>query len=140
MRLEYPTVRVPLLGNIAAGEPLPTLSSDTRQDDEYENIDLPSFLTGGKPNVYALRVKGTSMIDAFIADGDLVLLEPVAQANNGDMVAAWLIDKEEVTLKRFYLQGNTVRLQPANEALAPITVPASNVAVRGRVVGVIRTL
>ena len=55
-------VRVPLLGNIAAGEPLPTLSSDTRQDDEYENIDLPSFLTGGKPNVYALRVKGTSMI------------------------------------------------------------------------------
>lgn len=133
-------VRVPLLGNIAAGEPLPTLSSDTRQDDEYENIDLPSFLTGGKPNVYALRVKGTSMIDAFIADGDLVLLEPVAQANNGDMVAAWLIDKEEVTLKRFYLQGNTVRLQPANEALAPIIVPASNVAVRGRVVGVIRTL
>ena len=69
-----------------------------------------------------------------------MLLEPVAQANNGDMVAAWLIDKEEVTLKRFYLQGNTVRLQPANEALAPITVPASNIAVRGRVVGVIRTL
>ena len=133
-------VRVPLLGNIAAGEPLPTLSSDTRQDDEYESIDLPPFLTNGKSDVYALRVRGTSMIDALVADGDLVLLEPIVHPENGDMVAAWLIEQEEVTLKRFYQQGNTVRLQPANESMEPITVAADNVAVRGRVVGVFRTL
>ena len=132
--------RVPVLGNIAAGEPLPVPSSDGRQADEHEHIDLPSFLTKGKPDVYALRVKGFSMIDAFVADGDLVLLEPVVQPENGDMVAAWLEDLGEVTLKRFYLEGRTVRLQPANSAMEPITVPAESVAVRGRVVGVIRTL
>ena len=80
------------------------------------------------------------MIDALVADGDLVLLEPVVQPENGDMVAAWLLNDEEVTLKRFYLHGDTVRLQPENEAMAPIDLPADQVAVRGRVIGVFRTL
>ena len=128
------------MGNIAAGEPLPIASSDSWQAEALENIDLPSSLTKGKSDVYALRVKGISMIDAFIADGDLVLLEPVVQPENGDMVAAWLTDQEEVTLKRFYMEGDTVRLQPANGTMAPITVPADKVAVRGRIVGVVRTL
>ena len=80
------------------------------------------------------------MIDALVADGDLVLLEPVVQPENGDMVAAWLLNDEEVTLKRFYLYGDTVRLQPENETMAPIDLPADQVAVRGRVIGVFRTL
>ena len=133
-------LRVPVLGNIAAGAPLPTFSSDIRTDDDYENVEIPPSMSSGRSDVYALRVKGTSMIDAFVADGDLVLLEPVAQPENGDMVAAWLLNDEEVTLKRFYLHGDTVRLQPENETMAPIELPADQVAVRGRVVGVFRTL
>ena len=133
-------VRVPILGTIAAGEPLPIPSQDSWHDDELENLDMPSSLTKGRPNVYGLRVKGNSMIDALVADGDLVLLEPVPQPENGDMVAAWLTERDEATLKRFYLEGDKVRLQPANETMEPITVPAESVAVRGRVVGVVRQL
>jgi repressor LexA len=133
-------VRVPVLANIAAGEPLSIPPSDSWQEQALEVIDLPSSVTKGKPNVFGLRVKGQSMIDAYVADGDLVLLEPVPQPENGDMVAAWLNDEDSVTLKRFYLEGDTVRLQPENSSMEPIRVPAKNVAVRGRVVGVIRTL
>ena len=77
-------VSVPIVGNIAAGEPLHIPAAGSREADEFENIDLPSFLTRGKANVYGLRVKGTSMIDAFITDGDLVLLEPISQPQSGD--------------------------------------------------------
>ena len=131
--------RVPVLGNIAAGAPLPIPSADSRYSEEIESVDLPSSVTGGSSEVFGLRVKGSSMIDALVADGDLVLLEPTVHAENGDMVAAWLEDVEEATLKRFYLEGDTVRLQPANETMEPIMVPAENVAVRGKVVGVVRS-
>ena len=80
------------------------------------------------------------MIDALITDGDLVVLTPTSQARNGDMVAAWLPLEEEATLKRFYLEGDMVRLQPENAAMDPIMVPAANVQVHGRVVGVIRRM
>ena len=80
------------------------------------------------------------MIDALVADGDLVVMEPVDRPSNGDMVAAWLRDKEEVTLKHFQMRDGMVTLQPANAAVEPITVPAENVSVQGRVVGVVRTL
>ena len=133
-------LRIHVLGNIAAGEPLPMPPHDSRAIDEFESVDIPAFLAKSKSTVYALRVKGLSMIDAFIADGDLVLMEPVSQPQNGDMVAAWLSDRDEVTLKRFYLEGDTVRLQPENSTMNPIMVAAKNVAVRGRVVGVVRTL
>ena len=133
-------VQIPVLGNIAAGEPLPVLSPDSWRDDGLESVDLPSFLTQGKSDIYALRVKGDSMIDALVGDGDLVLMEPITQPENGDLVAAWLTDREEVTLKKFFLEGSNVRLQPANTTMEPITVPATTVAVKGRVVGVVRTL
>ena len=133
-------VQVPVLANIAAGDPLPIPPSDSWREQALEVIDLPTSVIKGKPNVFGLRVKGLSMIDAYVADGDLVLLEPVPQPENGDMVAAWLDDDNSVTLKRFYLEGDTVRLQPENSSMEPIRVPAENVAVRGRVVGVIRTL
>ena len=131
---------VPIFGNIAAGLPLPTLASDFNAADEFENVELPPSLIDSDSDVFALRVKGTSMIDALVADGDLVLLESTRQAENGDMVAAWLKYVEETTLKRFYLQGDTVRLQPENEMLQPLVLPADQVEVHGRVIGVIRTL
>lgn len=133
-------ISIPILGTIAAGEPLEVLAPDSWQEEPLETVDLPPFLTQNKSDVYALRVKGSSMVDALVGDGDLVLMEPINQPENGDMVAAWLTDREEVTLKKFFLEGRNVRLQPANTTMAAITVPASKVAVQGRVVGVVRTL
>ena len=133
-------ISIPIMGNIAAGEPLHVPDALTTADEGYEEIDLPASMIGGARNVFALRVKGDSMIDALVADGDLVLLEPTSEVSNGDMVAAWLNDEGETTLKRFYIEGDMVRLQPANSTMEPIMVPASNVSVRGRVVGVFRTL
>ncbi len=133
-------VQVPVLGSIAAGEPLHIPSVDSWRTEAVETLDLPSFLTRGKSDVFAVRVKGESMIDALVADGDLVLMEPVARPENGDMVAAFLTDREEVTLKHFHMENGVVTLRPANRSMDPIIVPAENVAVRGRVVGVLRML
>ncbi|MBF8266185.1 MAG: lexA, partial [Dehalococcoidia bacterium] len=83
-------------------------------------------------------VKGTSMIDAFIDDGDIVLMEPVKNINNGDMAAVWLKDEKEVTLKRVYREKQRIRLQPANTQMKPIYTKPGNVEIQGRVVGVIR--
>ena len=133
-------ISIPIMGNIAAGEPLHVPDAPTTADEGYDEVDLPASMIGGAQNVFALRVKGESMIDALVADGDLVLLEPTTEVSNGAMVAAWLNDEEETTLKRFYIEGDMVRLQPANSTMQPIRVPANNVSVRGRVVGVFRTL
>ena len=78
------------------------------------------------------------MIDALIDDGDVVIIEPVRVVSNGEMVVAWLQEREEATLKRFYLEGSTVRLQPANSAMEPIYCSAAAVEIRGRVVSIIR--
>ena len=133
-------VSVPKLSNIAAGEPLSVNTQDNWNHENTETVDLPNFLVDGKDDVFGVRVKGQSMIDAFITDGDLVLLEPTNNAVNGDMVAAWIQDNQEVTLKHFYLENGTVRLQPANPTMDPIYVPADKVSVQGRVVGVIRSV
>ena len=133
-------ISVPVLGAIAAGEPLHVPPSDSWSTDAVDNVDLPTSFIGGRSEVFAVRVKGESMIDALVADGDLVVMEPVDRPSNGDMVAAWLRDKEEVTLKHFQMRDGMVTLQPANAAVEPITVPAENVSVQGRVVGVVRTL
>ena len=133
-------ISIPVLGNIAAGEPLPVANTGPWNDADFDKVDLPPFLTKGRDNVFALKVKGESMIDALVGDGDLVLLEPITQPQNGDMVAAWLEDREEATLKHFYLEGDQVRLVPANSQMTPITVAATNVSVKGRVVGVVRTM
>ena len=133
-------VRVPVLGNIAAGEPLHIPPSDSWHTQEVDSVELPPFLTRGKSELFALKVKGESMIDALVADGDLIVMEPVDQPENGDMVAAWLEDRGEVTLKHFHMENGVVTLQPANSTMEPIKVPAENVSVRGRVVGVVRTV
>jgi len=133
------TVRVPLLGTIAAGAPIPVLKSESWTSEALDTLELSGEITGGK-DVFALRVKGHSMIDALIDDGDIVLMEQTGAVNNGDMVAAWLKKEEEVTLKKYYSEGDKVRLQPANVQMKPIYTSPANVEVQGKVVAVIRTL
>jgi len=133
------TITVPLLGTIAAGEPIPVPNSETWQSDALETLALPEELTQGK-DIYALRVKGLSMMDALIDDGDIVLLEPTNTADDGDMVAAWLKDKQEVTLKRVFREKGLIRLQPANSQMQPLYTEPQNLEIQGRVVGVIRKL
>ena len=132
---------IPVLGSIAAGEPIPVPESEGWRSEGSETITIPPELATRNPeNMFALRVKGYSMIDALITDGDVVVLTPTTQVHNGEMVAAWLPLEETATLKRFYLEGNNVRLQPENVQMDPIMVPAANVQVHGKVVGVIRRL
>jgi repressor LexA len=134
-------VPVPIIGTIAAGQPIPVPTADTWQSfDPDETLEVPPDMVSGGQNVYALRVKGNSMIDALVDDGDIVLMEPAPAARDGDMVAAWLKREQEATLKHLYRQGSRVRLQPANQAMQPIYTEADNVEVQGRVIGAIRAL
>jgi len=125
------TISVPIIGQIAAGQPIPVPEGSV---DYSETVEVTEDMTGGKENVYALRVKGNSMVDALVNDGDLVIMEQAASADNGQMVAAWLKREQEVTLKKFYREGSRVRLQPANEAMKPIYTEAKNVEIQGRVI------
>jgi repressor LexA len=130
-------VSVPLLGTIAAGEPIPVPATETWANQAIETLELTDELASHR-EVYALKVKGTSMIDALVDDGDIVLMEPVVSAENGDIVAVWLKKEQEVTLKKIYLEKERVCLQPANKTMEPIYQPPENIEVQGRVVGVIR--
>lgn len=129
--------KIPILGQIAAGLPIDQPDAPSFANAE-EFIEISDSTTNGRADVYALRVKGTSMIDALINDGDIVLLQYAQVAENGEMVAVWLKDQKETTLKKFYLEGSQVRLQPANSTMDPIYADADNVEIQGRVVGVIR--
>ena len=134
-------LRVPIIGTIAAGEPIPVPTPDTWSvEGSADSVELPEEFTKYKEGIYALKVKGTSMIDALIVEGDLVLMQQAATAENGEMVAVWLKREQEATLKKFYLENGKVRLQPANESMAPIYADPKNVAIQGKVVGVIRKL
>jgi len=132
-------VRVPLLGTIAAGEPIPVPAPEVWRTEAVETLQLTAELTQGK-EVYALRVRGLSMIDALIDDGDIVLMQPTSTADNGDMVAVWLKEQQEVTLKRMYQEPGRIRLQPANSQMAAIYVEPDGIDIQGKVVGVIRKL
>jgi repressor LexA len=133
-------VSVPIFGQIAAGQPIDVPSADSFSQQAAETIDVSDSVTRGRENIFALRVKGTSMIDALINDGDIVLFEATDQAENGDMVAAWLKREGETTLKKFYLEGDRVRLQPMNATMEPIYTAADNVQIQGRVVYVTRSM
>lgn len=131
-------VPIPILGTIAAGEPLPTFPEDTWQS--TETLELPTSLLPTRNSVFALRVKGQSMLDALITDGDIILVQPTPQVENGAMAVVWLKGKGEATLKHFYREKDLVRLQPANSQMAPIYVHPKEVEVKGKVVGVLRFL
>jgi len=129
-------VGVPILGRIAAGEPIEAL-----QDPEVLNLTRDLVPAEG---AYALRVKGTSMIEDHIDDGDLVIVRPQSDATDGDTVVALLMsgptESGEVTLKRFYRERNRIRLQPANSSMAPIFVAPGQLRIQGKVVAVIRKI
>lgn len=134
-------IRVPIIGQIAAGSPIPVPSEDTWATiGTGDALEVPQDVVKGKESVYALRVRGTSMIDALINDGDIVLMQQASTAENGDMVAAWLKSEREATLKKFYQEPGRVRLQPANSTMQPIYVDPANLDIQGKVIGVIRQL
>jgi repressor LexA len=123
-----------VIGQIAAGQPIPVPAAETWSQQDFEDaIEVTDEMTRGRDNVYALRVKGTSMIDALVNDGDLVLMEATQSADDGDMVAVWLKDRQETTLKKIYFEGDRVRLQPANVTMDPIYVKPENVEVQGKI-------
>ena len=128
-------VRIPVIGRIAAGLPIEAI------EDPGDVLELP---VGAVPdNCYALRVRGTSMIEDHIDDGDLVVIRPQPSVENGEIAVAIVNDTTEnggATLKRLYREGDTVRLQPRNPAMQPILVPADQVEVRGKVVKLLRDL
>jgi repressor LexA len=123
------SVELPLLGFVAAGLPIEAIAT-------AESIAVPEDMVG-KRDTYVLRVRGESMIDEQIRDGDFVIVEDRKTAENGEMVIA-LLGSSDVTLKKFYRENGQVRLQPANPAMQPLIVPAEQVQVQGVVVGVMR--
>ncbi len=132
------TVDVPVLGTIAAGQPIPVPTSDRWASDVEDTVTVTEDMVRGHENVFALRVKGTSMIEDLIDDGDVVFLEPATSAQDGEKVAVWLDDRAEVTLKRFYREGAKIRLQPANATMEPIYTTPENVRIQGRFISSIR--
>ena len=121
--------RSPCSGRIAAGTPVEAV-------EQREVLNFADF--AGNGNTFALEVRGNSMIEDYICDGDLILLERVGQVRDGDIVVA-LVAGSDATLKRFYREpGDTIRLQPANAALKPIVVPARDVQIQGRLLAVLR--
>jgi repressor LexA len=122
-------IEIPMMGRIAAGRPLEAV-------EDRETLSLGEFARGG--NSFVLQVKGSSMREDHILDGDYVVVEPTQVANTGEIVVA-LVGGTDATLKRFYREsGGKVRLQPANSEMEPIIVPAVDVKIQGRVIGVLR--
>jgi len=128
---ENRSTKLPLLGSIAAGVPIEAVEN-------REEIDLETMFTS-RSGVYVLKIRGDSMIEDHLCDGDLVIIERRETARNGERVVA-LLDGQEATLKRFYKEGNNkIRLQPANRTMEPRIVDANRVRIQGVVVGVLRT-
>jgi repressor LexA len=123
------SLEVPIHGTIAAGQPVQAF-------DTSDTLSFADFV--GRKETYALRVRGNSMVEDHICDGDMILVENTKDASDGQIVVA-LVGGVETTLKRIYReQGNMIRLQPANETMSPIRVPASQVEIRGRLLAVLR--
>jgi repressor LexA len=121
-------VVLPLVGRIAAGQPIEAVENP-------ETISLADFVRSKE--VFVLAVRGSSMQDEAILDGDYVLVEKTKIAHNGDLVVA-LVEGTDATLKRFFHEGDKIRLQPSNATMRPIVVPAASVEIQGRVIGVLR--
>jgi repressor LexA len=122
------TMVLPLLGRIAAGQPIEAVANP-------ETISLADFVRSKE--VFVLEVRGDSMQDEAILNGDYVLVEKAKTAHNGEIVVA-LVDGTDATLKRFYREGDSIRLQPSNATMKPIIVPAATVQIQGKVIGVLR--
>lgn len=137
--IEEALVRLPLAGNIVAGEPIEVGNDAFATYDDDDAVEIAaSMLPPRHDNLYALRVSGDSMIDAMVNDGDIVILRKQETANEGDMVAAWLVDDGTTTLKYFHAEKGRVRLQPANRTMEPFYVASDGLQIQGKVVMVIR--
>ncbi len=134
--------RVPMMGVIQAGEPIPIPSSDFATFTAEDSVDVAMSLMPAKEkgkDLFALKVQGESMIDAMVNDGDIIILKPVHEARNGEMVAVWLSDRNETTLKFYFKEKDRYRLQPANPTMQPIYVNKNEpLEIKGKVVMVIR--
>jgi len=135
-------LHIPIAGRIAAGTPVPVPATAFSYYDPESMVDVAaSLLPKGEKSdsLFALEVQGDSMIDAMVYDGDIVIMKKAQKAYNGEMVAVWLTDRDETTLKYFYLEKDRVRLQPANPTMQPIYIDdPSIVQIQGKVVMVIR--
>ncbi len=136
-------LRIPVVGRIAAGLPMPVPASDFSYFNADNMVEVARSLipTRETSELFALEVQGDSMIDAMVNDGDIVIMQKAQDARNGEMVAVWLQDRDETTLKYFYREKNRVRLQPANPTMGPIYIDdPKSLRVQGKVVMVIRQL
>jgi repressor LexA len=134
-------VRVPLVGRIFASEPVPMPGTDSPIYGADEAIEITRDLVSSGEDLFALEVKGDSMIDAMVSEGDIVVMKREPTWSNGDMVAVWLKDREETTLKYIYREGNQVRLQPANPNMEAIMIENPEIIeVQGKVMLVLRRL
>lgn len=135
---------VPLMGRIVASAPIPMPASDLPYFDPDSTVEIATSMlpTWDRPNeLFALEVQGDSMIDAMVSDGDIVIMRKAASCANGEMVAVWLTDRDETTLKYFYMENNRIRLQPANPSMSPIYVDNPQaVRIMGKVVMIIRQM
>lgn len=135
-------LQIPVVGRIIAGSPLPIPASDFSYFDAESMVDVARSLLPARERVddlFALEVQGDSMIDAMVNEGDIVIMKRAQDARNGEMVAIWLNDRDETTLKYFYLENGQIRLQPANPTMTPIFIDdPSIIEIQGKVVMVIR--
>ena len=135
-------LHIPVVGRIVASEPAPIPATDFSYFDPETGVDVARSLLPTREQtseLFALEIEGDSMIDAMVNDGDIVVMKRVQEAENGEMVAVWLTDKDETTLKYFYRENGSIRLQPANPTMAPIIIDdPSTVLVQGKVILVIR--
>ncbi len=135
-------LKIPVVGRIFASAPVPVPSSDFNYFDAETMVDVARSMLPAREkgnDLFALEVHGNSMIDAMVNEGDIVIMKPVREARNGELVAVWLRDKDETTLKYFYLENGRVRLQPANPTMGPIYIDdPSTVEIQGKVIMVIR--
>ncbi len=134
--------RIPIMGRIVAGKPIPVPASDLDYFNSEDSVEIASSILPVKERadrLFALQVEGDSMVDAMVNDGDIVIMKPTRVAENGDMVAVWLPDRDETTLKYFYKEGDRYRLQPANPTMSPIYIEKSRpMEIMGKVVMVVR--
>jgi repressor LexA len=136
-------MRIPIIGRIFAAAPVPLPTSDFRMFDEEHVVEVARNMIPqrDKEGLFALEVQGDSMIDAMVYAGDIVIMKQVQEARNGEMVAIWLDDKDETTLKYFYKEKGRIRLQPANPTMKPIYVEnPRSLRIQGKVVMVIRQM
>jgi repressor LexA len=138
--VEKDIIEVPLLGTIAAGEPIPVVDSGSWTNHVEETLRLTTDVVGKRDDIYALKVKGTSMLDALINDGDIVIMEATQTVADGETAAVWLKNEQEVTLKKIYREPRRIRLQPANSEMKSIYTRPENIEVQGKVVAVLRRL